>query len=221
MQPTEVLRETSSATAWATLAALATLALGFQAASAQTPDAFTTLFDGETLEGWAVEGDARVAVQDLALQVAEPEGWIRFERELRDFVLELEFRLVTDGADSGVFVRAGATDTFGRGWPSGSYQVQLRDMHQPSRFLPLGQIYRHGMADGETVYDETLVQELYKGSGEWHHLRLEVSGPELVVSLDGEEVTRVTDLGSGSGSIGFQAETGIVEYRSIRLHEWD
>ena len=201
--------------------ALVGLVLGFRPAASQSPDAFTAIFDGETLDGWIVEEGASATAVDGALRVSEPEGWVRFERELSDFVLDLEFRLVTDGADSGVFVRAGTADTFGRGWPSGSYQVQLRDMHQPSRFLPLGQVYRHGLPDGETAYDEGPVQDLYRGSGEWHHLRVAVTGSGMAVALDGEEITRAEDLTSSSGYIGFQAETGIVEYRSIRLREMD
>ena len=203
------------------LAPFAVLTLAHQPASSQTPETFVSLFDGETLSGWVVEEDGDVSVGEAALRVAEPRGWVRFERELSDFVLELEFRLATDGADSGVFVRAGSTGTFGRGWPGGSYQIQLRDMDQPSRFLPLGQIYRHGMPDGETVYAEALVDDLYMGVGAWHALRIEVSGSVLTVELDGQEITRADHLSSPSGCIGFQAETGVVEYRSIRLHEPD
>jgi hypothetical protein len=111
--------------------------------------------------------------------------------------------------------------TFFRGWPNRSYQIQLRDMHQPSQFLPLGQIYRHGMEDGETHYDEELVSSLYLGTGEWHTLVIEVVREQLAVTFQGELVTHAEGIGNPSGFIGFQGEEGMVEYRAIRLRELD
>ena len=75
------------------------------------------------------------------------------------------------------------------------------------------------MPEGNTEYDEALVSGLYKGVGEWHDLRIEVSGSVLTVMLDGRQITRAEDLTAPSGFIGFQGETGVVEYRSIRLRE--
>jgi hypothetical protein len=193
------------------------IALAATSAASQTPADFEPLFDGETLTGWAVGNGGNVSVGDGVLRVEGPEGWVRSERELGDFELRLEFRLMTDGADSGVFVRAAATETFGRGWPSPSYQVQLRDINQPSRFLPLGQVYRHGTPDGETEYAEDVVSSLYRGIGAWHELWIEVSGEHLTVTLDEEEIVQARGLTEPFGFIGFQAESGVVEYRSIRL----
>jgi hypothetical protein len=53
--------------------------------------------------------------------------------------------------------------------------------------------------------------------GAWHDLGIEVSGDRLTVTLDGEEVTRARGLTVPTGAVGFQAETGVVEYRSIRI----
>ncbi|UCH47620.1 MAG: DUF1080 domain-containing protein [Betaproteobacteria bacterium] len=154
----------AASTAWSAMArSVVTLCviLGLKCGPvpAQTPDGFTSLFDGKMLSGWVIEnsGGSNFSVHAGILRMEEPEGWLRSERMFGDYELRLEFRLVTDGAESGVFNRAAATDTFMRGWPNESYQVQLRDMHRPSRLMPLGQIYRHGVPDGETHYDETLI----------------------------------------------------------------
>jgi hypothetical protein len=207
----------------AVVATAVALALIRGDAPAQTPDAFTSLFDGRTLGGWIVEGSdgANFSVQDGVLRVGEPQGWLRSEREFGDYELRLEFRLVSDGADSGVFNRAAGTDAFARGWPNRSYQVQLRDMDRPSRFLPLGQIYRHGMPAGDTELDEALLSTLYGSVGEWHELVIQVSGSVLTVALEGRVITRAENIASPSGFIGFQGEAGVVEYRNIRVRELD
>jgi hypothetical protein len=105
--------------------------------------------------------------------------------------------------------------------PNRSYQVQLRDMDRPSRFLPLGQIYRHGMPAGDTEFDEALLSTLYGSVGEWHELVIQVSGSVVTVALEGRVITRAENIASPSGFIGFQGEAGAVEYRNIRVRELD
>ena len=187
--------------------------------AAQEDDAFVPIFDGVGLDGWVVENteDGNITVRDGAISVAGPGGWLRSAEQYGDVRLALEFRFATDAADSGVFVRAATTGGFGRGWPNQSYQVQLRDMHQPSRFLPLGEIYRHGMPQGETDHDAEVLDARYRGVGEWHALEVEVRGEALTVWLDGAVITRAQGIANPTGYIGFQAEAGTVEYRNIRI----
>jgi len=207
----------------ATGLAILILALAVPALRAQGSGDAISLFDGSSLAGWVVENsdDGNFSVRDGAIRVAEPGGWLRFDRSLSDFQLNLEFRLVTDGADSGVFVRAAAVDGFIRGWPNQSYQVQLRDMDQPSNFLPLGGVYRHGMGDGPTEHDHEAVATLYRGVGAWHTLEIEAVGDRLVVRLDGTRITSAEGIANERGYIGFQGEIGAVEYRNIRIRELD
>ncbi|UCH47619.1 MAG: DUF1080 domain-containing protein [Betaproteobacteria bacterium] len=46
-----------------------------------------------------------------------------------------------------------------------------------------------------------------------------MSGSDLTVTLDGRQVTHAENLTASTGFIGFQGETGVVEYRSIRIRE--
>jgi len=188
-----------------------------------TPDVWVSLFDGVSLDGWVVENSdgANFSVHDGSLRVEEPSGWLRAEGSWTDFILELEFRFLTEGADSGVFFRAAARDGFVRGWPGQSYQVQLRDMHAPSNFLPLGQLYRHGMPDGPVTFEADAVNRLYRGVGEWHRLEVEVRGDLLLVRLEGTEVTRASQILNERAFLGLQGEIGTVEYREIRIRSLD
>jgi hypothetical protein len=86
------------------------------------------LFDG-TLKGWTIENTTagNIAAADGVLRVQGPSGWLRSERQFTDFTMRLQFRFLTDDADSGIFFRTPAKAEFIRGWPNNGYQVQIRN----------------------------------------------------------------------------------------------
>lgn len=224
--PTPPLKQTSRRAVSGLLGALL-FALGggglLPAGAQEQPTAgdFRPLFGGTTLDGWTGEGaePGRFSVSEGAIRIREPGGWLRHADTFSNFVLRFEFRFLTPGADSGLFLRAASTSGFGRAWPNRSYQVQLRDMNAPSNFLPLAHLYRHGMPAGETVHDAASVLAAYRGVGEWHTVEVVADGETLRVSLQGQEVLRAAGIGNASGLIGFQGEAGEVEYRAIEIRE--
>lgn len=187
-------------------------------AAAQT--APVELFDG-SLAGWHIENapDGNIAVRDGVLRVAEAAGWLRSERMYGDFRLRIEFRFLTDNADSGIFVRTIADSNFGPGWPSNAYQLQLRNPVGESRFPAVGGLFRHGKPPGETEFDPALAAEASTGTGEWQLLEIELRGETLEAWLNGTRLTRAAGIDNPNGYIGIQAETGAVEFRSIAIVE--
>jgi hypothetical protein len=156
---------------------------------------------------------------DDVLEVREPEGWLKSVERYGDFELVVDFRFMTDDADSGIFVRALGENEFVRGWPNQSYQVQLRNPIGESPFPPVGGIFRHGMANGETTYDEDLARETSRPTGEWQTLVVRVTGDSLSVELNDVLITRAAGLANATGFIGIQGETGALEFRSLRMRE--
>ena len=189
-----------------------------RAAASQAGDGFVSLFDG-TLNGWVIENEGKFTVRDGLLRVEAPAGWLRSEREYGDFQVRLEFRFLTDDADSGLFIRAAVGPSFGRGWPNGSYQVQMRNPIGPSRFPPIGGLFRHGMPPGTVTFDPAQAAALSKPTGEWQLLEAAVVGERLTVRLNGTEITRAADLVPRRGFIGLQGETGALELRAIGIRE--
>src|SRR5687767_8501216 len=177
---------------------------------------FGPLFDG-TLAGWTIENSdaGNFTVSDGVLRVAGPGGWLRSAREYGDFSLQTEFRFLTADADSGLFIRARSTGGFGRGWPTSSYQVQIRNPLTPSRLPPVGGLFRHGMPPGETAFDAVAVEKLAKPTGDWQMLEVDVIGDRLVARFNGGEVLKAGSIAHASGYIGLQGETGVVEFRSL------
>jgi hypothetical protein len=179
---------------------------------------FVPLFDG-TLTGWVVENTTagNFTIRDGVLRVEAPSGWLRSERQYTNFTLRMQFRFMTADADSGVFFRAAGAAQFMRGWPNNSYQVQVRNPATTSRLPPVGGLFRHGMPPGDIAFDQALVEKLSRGTGEWQDLEITVAGDTLTVRFNGSQVTRAANIVNQSGHIGIQAETGVVEFRSIQL----
>ena len=200
---------------WAALAWLAAAAPG----AAQT-NGFTAIFDG-TLDGWTVQNaEAGVfTIVDGALRVEGARGWLRSDGRYTDFVLRSEFRWLTADADSGIYVRASGEETFARGWPGNSYQVQVRDPAGESRFDPVGGLFRHGMPPGGHELDTEALGRAYRGTGEWHTIEIDVVGEALAVRLNGVEIARADNILRSDGHVGIQSELGTMEYRSIEIRE--
>ncbi|MEX2381880.1 MAG: DUF1080 domain-containing protein [Opitutales bacterium] len=181
---------------------------------------FIELFDG-TLDGWVIENTEadNFTVSDGILRVEEPEGWLRSEEQYSDFMLRIEFRFLTEDADSGIFIRSPGEEAFSRGWPNRSYQIQMRNPLGESRFPPIGGIFRHGRPDGETIFDPEDAARLSTGTDEWQLLEIEVIGEELKVWLNEELLTEAKNILNETGYIGIQGETGAFEFRSIKIAE--
>lgn len=181
---------------------------------------FVELFDG-TLAGWEIVDTTHgnFSVHDGLLRVEAPEGWLRSAWTYRDFDLDIEFRFLTDDADSGVFFRVAGETPFRRGWPDRSYQLQMRNPAGDSPFPPLGGLFRHGMPSGSTTFDEPLARRATRPTGEWQRLEIGVVGTQARARINGRQVLVADDIGNGAGGIGLQGETGALELRSIRVRE--
>ena len=186
----------------------------------QAGDEFVELFDG-SLAGWTIEdsdfGNFR-AVNGVLI-VEAPQGWLKSATRYADFELRVEFRFLTDDADSGVFFRVAGSEAFARGWPNQSYQLQMLNPLSESRFAPLGGLFRHGMPPGDTQFDEPAARAATLPTGQWQLLEFSVIGDALRARVNGTPVLEAAGIGNGSGYIGLQGETGALEFRSIKLRE--
>jgi hypothetical protein len=174
-----------------------------------------------SLAGWTLV-DAQsdnFGFDDGVLRVQGPQGWLRSDAAYADFELTVEFRFLTDDADSGIFFRAIGTEPFARGWPNQSYQLQMRNPVSESRFPPVGSLFRHGMPGGDTRYDEPLARRTSRPTGEWQTLVIRVTGENAEASLNDVKVLEADGIGNGSGHIGIQGEAGALEFRSLRLRQ--
>jgi len=183
----------------ATLFALAPIARGSEAAVA-TP--WISLFNGRDLSGWVPVHDVTFVVTNGHLQLVRGMGWLRTEMQFADFILEVEWRALEPGYDSGLFLRAGGE---GQPWPTNGWQVNLKDNS-------LGGLVR---GTRTVVPAETPRMPV----GQWVKFRLEVRGSKLTLDVDGERAWEFNELDAGRGYLGIQAENKAFEFRNLRLLE--
>lgn len=171
----------------------------------ETPVFQRVIFDGTSLDGWTVEGDAEVEIVDKQLLLKSGLGWIRFDHPVRDFVLHFWWKnLKKSEYDAGVFFRANPVE--GKPFPKG-YQANLQEGKE-------GEII--GVAGTKTA---GLVDP-----GKWNDCYLLVVGDRARFSINGKQAYDVTGLKTDLGFVGFQIEVpngGQFLLKDISLTEWN
>jgi hypothetical protein len=161
------------------------------------------LFNGRNLEGWSTQRAERSRFdvnKDGELQVLDGPGQIETQRELGDFVLQLDCRINGDGLNSGVFFR---TLRDGR-WAG--YESQLNnvfkdgDRTKPADF-GTGGIYRRQPARRVVADDH-----------EWFTKTIVADGPHMAVWVEGDQVSDWIDERPPRENAreGFRAGPGVI-----------
>lgn len=190
---------------------------------------FVPLFNGKDLTGWAgvdaQEGTWKVEDGKLVVEKGHG-GWLRTEREYRNFVLKLEFNL-TPGGNSGVFLRAPLA---GNSAYEG-LEIQVLDHFHEMYHKPGAEI-RDVQYTG-SIYDlvPSADPKAIKPAGEWNSYVITHRGDKIKVELNGvlvadanladyqKDIAKHPGVGRKEGYIGLQSHDSRVEFRNIMLRE--
>lgn len=161
---------------------------------------FETIFNGKDLTGWVSTGCV-TEVADGVLVTKDGNGFIRYDKELTDFVLEVEWKPLRDKEyDSGIYFRAPLpTD---QPWPE-RYQINLKEGDEGN------------LIGSEAGRSEGLVKR-----GEWNKFTLRVEGKTASLEINGKPAWKTDEIEPAKGYIGIQVEVpggGQYEFRNIRL----
>ncbi|WP_337177031.1 DUF1080 domain-containing protein [Paludisphaera sp.] len=178
----------------------------------EEPPAPTPLFDGKSLAGWVAEQTDRFSVADGLLVSRPGDGWLRSAQVYKNFELELEFRILKEGSEGGLFFRAGAeTGAAEPRWPVRGYQVPLGDGE--GRLMLFG----HATSPPRFERDADALNSVAKPPGEWRKLALRASGPRVEIRLDGALVTTADDVEPDAGHLGLYDKAGDHEWRNLTI----
>ncbi len=181
---------------------LSTVATATQGAEQSPAGKWETLFNGKDLTGWVPVHDVTFVVTNGNLRLVTGMGWLRTEKQYRDFVFEAEWRALDQGYDSGFFIRAGLE---GKPWPNDGWQVNLLR----SALGALVKGYK------TVVPAETPPMPLNK----WVKFRIEVRGRKVTLDVDGERAWEFKQMDAERGYIGIQAENKSFDFRNLRIQE--
>lgn len=173
------------------------------------------LFDGESLDGWRIHGSEKWYV-DRSELICEsgPEmkyGYLATNESFKDFILRLKFKQEADG-NSGVFFRSTLDGTKISGW-----QVEVAPPGNDS-----GGIYEsYGRGWLWQIPEE---KENILKPGEWNDLVIKVVGDRVLVWLNNELMTDLTDevIGDAEGVVALQIHDGggiKVRWKEIYIKE--
>lgn len=180
------------------------------AQDAKPEPGFTSLFNAKNLDGWHVMNGGKFSVKDGVIFLDKGNGWLRSDKEYKDFELRMDFRFVSKNADSGIFVRASKD---GKNWPAKNYQVQTMDNDS------IAALFAAGLAKAKVTRDADKVLTLRKKTGDWQSYVITAQGDRLEVKLNGETVTHAEGLSTEPGFIGLQGEGGQLEFKNLRIRE--
>ena len=164
---------------------------------------WTTLFDGKTLKGWNVVGDANWEVVDGVLQANKASGnaYLVTPMSYGDFQLTLDFWVTAD-ANSGVFIRCEDPKDI---TASNAYEVNIFDTRPD-------QTYRTG-----AIVDVAKPASVIMTGGKWNTFDITARGSKLTVILNGVTVVDITDTKHARGAIALQYGAGTVKFRNVRV----
>ena len=194
-------------------ATIALLALGLlstgvaglhaERAAGQDDDGWMTLFDGSTLEGWNVLGDANWELADGAVQADSGSGFLVTPKSYGDFVLTLEF-WVDEPANSGIFIRCQDAQSVR---DNNSYEVNIYDTRAD-------QTYRTG-----GIVHFAAPSAIINAGGQWNTYEIRAEGTRLTVTLNGTQTVDMEDSMYADGPIALQYGLGVVKFRNVRIRE--
>jgi hypothetical protein len=217
-------------TAWVT-ASCATMVI------AADDDGFVPLFNGRDLTGWVNANCAPEtwSVRDGMIHCTGlPTGAMRTTRQYENFILEVEWRHLRKGGNSGVFIWGTPIAAPGVPFLRG-IEVQVLDHGYAEQyekengkksdwFTTHGDVFPiHGATmkpfgrhRGERSFPS---EERSKGTPEWNHYRIVCTNGVLRLSVNGKEVSGGEDCNYRKGYLALESEGAPVEFRNIRIKE--
>lgn len=219
------------------LSVLSCLSAGWcLAIPAQAQDlVFRDLFNGRDLSGWV---DVNTSPQTWSVRdgllvcSGQPIGVMRSDRQYENFILEIEWRHMEPGGNSGVFLWCDAVPQASR-LPRGM-EVQMLELdwvnQHPAADGSLPPIaYVHGElfgAGGMTATPENprgkrskSLENRCKGVGEWNHYVVVAVDGCVKLSVNGKFVNGIRDASERKGYLCLESEGKEIHFRKIRLME--
>lgn len=193
---------------------------------------FVDLIMPGSLKGWIpvnVPDDTFVPSRDEKGRPAihcsgQPTGVLRTDRMYENYVLELEWRHLQSGGNSGLFVHADALTAPGVPF-SRAVEVQVMDGLEGSGYTSDGDVF--------PIHGSTMRPENPRGNSprafpterrmnpapRWNHYRVESRNGDLTLAVNGKVVTRGHDASPRKGYICLESEGSPIDFRNIRIRE--
>jgi hypothetical protein len=197
-------------------------------------EGFEPLFNGKDLSGWTFFLEKRGDNKDGTMKMEDvwsvkdgilhckgrPNGYIRTEKDYKNFVLKLEWRWPEGkGYNSGVLLRMVGPDKV---WPK-SIEAQLMSGSAGDFWLIDGAKLETApeRVDPKAPRHRLKVKANEKPLGEWNEYEIVVNKDKVVLKVNGEILNEGSGAEEVAGKICLQSEGGPIEFRNIRIKALD
>lgn len=193
--------------------------------------AWQPLFNGKDLAGWQpvnVAADTFTVRDGMIVCSGKPHGFLATTKVYENFELELEWRHLVPGGNSGLLLWAENLPAVGAFFPR-SIEVQIIDAGKqgdpPQRFTA-GDIF--GIRGGKTTPQgpnpangrrSRPTENRARLSPEWNHYRVVCQDGIIRLSINGQEVSSAINAVPRAGSICLECEGSEVHFRNLRIRE--
>ena len=191
---------------------------------------FRELFNGRDLSGWVNvnTADDTWSVRDGILVCSgHPIGVMRTDRQYENFVLQIEWRHMEAGGNSGTFLWSEAVPTEGRRLPRG-VEVQMLELdwavqHNRTDAYVHGELF--GTMGLKTVPDNPRGsrskswEKRCKGKGQWNKYTVVAVDGVIKLSVNGKFVNGISKSQCKKGYICLESEGSPIEFRNIRIKQ--
>ena len=208
--------------------------LAFALSALAVDGAPVSLFNGKDLQGWDFVATGKTddrsnwdVEKGILVCRGHGGGWISTPNEYADFELVLDYRL-SDGANSGVFVRAPRKGRISRV----GIEIQIIDEHSPrytdpkhSKYYKLKPYQRTGAVYGVQPPSKTVT----KPAGKWNRMTIRAEGRHFAVRINGttvvdcdlddypDKLAEHPGLKRTKGYLGLSSHNDRVEFRNVTI----
>ena len=170
------------------------------------------LFNGKDLTGWKHVGKGSFIVEDGALVTQAGMGLLYYEqRSFRDYLLEVEWKVMNKCNNSGIFVRFPEKTNDPWHAVTKGYEIQIDDCDKNGLKFQTG-----------SAYDQFAATAIAsKPAGEWNKYQITIVGQHYTIVLNGTKVNEFDGVRGTEGYIGLQNHDPIsrVSFRRVRVKE--
>ncbi len=202
---------------------------------ASAEPAFRDLFNGKDLTGWVnvnTSPETWTVRDEMLICTGKPIGVLRTEQQYENFVLQVEWRHMELGGNSGVFFWTDAIPQEKSRLPKGM-EVQMLELdwvnqHKKDGVLPpvayvQGELFGAGgmtaVADNPRGTRSKSFEHRCKGRGEWNKYTVVAIDGVVKLSVNGKFVNGMRDASWKKGYLCLESEGAEIHFRNVRIME--
>jgi hypothetical protein len=188
----------------------------------------TALFNGTDFEGWSFHLGEKGADNNGAMSIREgtvicpgqPRGYLYTDKSYSDYIISYEWAfdrpddLQVDSlfrGNSGCLVHIGEKNALGI-WPR---SIEVQGQHRRAGLiLPIPRDVKC-----ETTFDLKAYYGAINPVGQWSTMTIDVRGGDMLIRVNGIQVSTVRNSELTSGPIGLQSEGAPIRWKNIKLLE--